>query len=103
MRKIILSTAFAFAATAGALAISSPASAVANNAWCASSIEGNSSLDCSFQSRQQCQAFVSGRGGQCDMNVTNTRNWQNTQARFTGSFAAFAPFNAYEDANRQRP
>jgi hypothetical protein len=37
------------------------------------------------------------------MNVTNTRNWQNTQARFTGSFAAFAPFNAYEDVNRQRP
>jgi hypothetical protein len=103
MRKIILSTAFAFAATAGALVISSPASAVANNAWCASSIEGNSSLDCSFVSYQQCQAFVSGRGGQCDMNVNTPRNWQNTQARFMGSFAAFAPFNSYEDTNRQRP
>ena len=103
MRKIILSTAFAFAAAAGALSVSTPASAVANNAWCASSIEGNSSLDCSFHSQQQCQAFVSGRGGQCDMNVANTRNWQNTQARFTGTSAAFSPVNAYEDANRQRP
>ncbi len=103
MRKIILSTAFAFMATAGALSVSTPASAVANNAWCASSIEGNNSLDCSFQSLQQCQAFVSGRGGQCDMNVANTRNWQNTQARFTGAYAAVSPFNSYEDTNRQRP
>lgn len=99
MRKIILSTAFAFAATAGALSVSTPANAASVNApWCATSIETDGSLDCGFQSRQQCQAFVSGRGGQCDMNVRS-----NARATFTGSFARYDAGYTANDINIHRP
>jgi hypothetical protein len=97
MRKIILTAALAFAATTGALSLSTPANA-ANAPWCATSIESDGSLDCSFQSRQQCQAFVSGRGGQCDMNVRNTGG-----TSFTGSFARYDAAYTTDDINNQRP
>lgn len=98
MRKIILSTAFVFAATAGALAASAPANAATGQAWCATSIEGNTSIDCSFRTQQQCQAFIAGRGGQCDTNV-----WNNNRGRAFDAFASFQASYPTESNYAQRP
>ena len=57
----LIIAATSIALTAGMLAFATPAEAQGNQ-WC-SRIKGATS--CSFQTKQQCRASVSGRGGTC--------------------------------------
>ena len=57
----LIVAATSMALTAGMLAFATPAEAQENQ-WC-SRIKGATS--CSFQTKQQCRASVSGRGGTC--------------------------------------
>jgi hypothetical protein len=65
MRKFVL-----FAALGAAVFAAAPGQAQSPNAyrWCALNGDRSGSTSCAFQTRAQCMASISGRGGSCIQN-----------------------------------
>ncbi len=67
--KLALAAAtFTLAVTTGLIGGSTPSQASGNLQWCAQNVTYNISGDCSYASFAQCQATISGIGGDCIQN-----------------------------------
>lgn len=67
--KLALAAAtFALALATGLIGGTTPSQASANLQWCAQNVTYNTSGDCSYFSFAQCQAAISGIGGDCIQN-----------------------------------
>lgn len=90
MRMILAASAaaavFAFAAAPASAQTMTPGTGT-GFPWCAQ--YSDSSHNCGFVSFQQCQASVSGVGGQCELNPRHA--W--TGFRDRGAFAMAGPFH----------
>jgi hypothetical protein len=69
MRKLLLAAAALFiVGTSPSMARDHTSPTLASNSWCARTFSNGDNPQCDFSSFRQCQATVSGQGGDCIRN-----------------------------------